>query len=102
VKYDYGIEGFALQEFYAMEAAFRFTMLAYNIVIMFRKKALVSKHKHRLSTVRFQCIALASYIVKKGRNKALKLSAQGKRRHFLEKIFEKVEMIPPEFQVSNA
>ena len=102
LKYDYSIEGFALQDFYAMEAAFRFTMVAYNIMVMFRKKALVSKYKHRLSTMRFQCIALGSYVVKKGRNKTLKLSAKGERRHFLERIFDKVELIPPDFQVSNA
>ena len=42
LKYDYGIDGFALQQFGAMEAAFRFTMLAYNIMSLFRQKVLLS------------------------------------------------------------
>ena len=102
LKYDYSVEGFALQDFAAMEAAFRFIMVAYNIMIMFKQYAIKSKHAHKLSTVKFQCIAIGSYVVKRGRNKMLKLSGSGKRRHFLEKIFERVEKIPPDFSISNA
>ena len=102
LKYDYSIDGFALQGFYPMEAAFRFIMLAYNIMVIFKQSVLTSKHSHRLSTIKFQCIALGSYVVKNGRNKMLKLSAEGKRRHFLEKIFNKVELLPPNFHISNA
>lgn len=102
LKYDYSIDGFALQEFYPMEAAFRLIMLTYNIMMIFKKKIMTSKHRQRLSTIKFQCIALGSYVVKNGRNKMLKLSAEGKRRHFLEKIFDKVEALPPDFQISNA
>ena len=102
LKYDYSIDGFALRKFYPMEAAFRLIMVAYNIMIIFKQSALVSKHSHRLATIKFQCIALGSYVVKRGRNKMLKLSAEGKRRHFLEKIFDKVELLPANFQISNA
>lgn len=34
LKYDYGIDGFALRAFGAMEAAFRFTMVAFNIMAL--------------------------------------------------------------------
>lgn len=102
LKYDYAIDGFALQGFYPMEAAFRLIMLAYNIMVIFKQSVMTSKHSHRLSTIKFQCIALGSFIVKNGRNKILKLSAEGKRRHFLEKIFEKVDLLPPNFIISNA
>ncbi len=102
LKYDYSIDGFALQGFYPMEAAFRFIMVAFNIMVIFKQSLVTSKHSHRLSTIKFQCIALGSYIVRNGRNKILKLSAEGKRRHFLEKIFEKVELLPPNFKISNA
>jgi len=102
LKYDYGIDGFALQGFYPMEAAFRMTMIAYNIMVLLRENLRLSKNKTRLSTMRFQCIALGSFVVTNGRNRILKLAARGKRRHFLEKIFEKVDLIPPNFQISNA
>lgn len=102
LKYDYSIDGFALQGFYPMEAAFRFIMLAYNIMVIFKQAVLTSKHSQRLSTMKFQCIAIGSYVVKNGRNKVLKLSAEGKRRHFLAKIFDNVELLPPNFTISNA
>ena len=102
LKYDYGIEGFALHGFGAMEAAFRIIMLAYNIMALFRQKVMVSKAARRLSTIRFQCIAIGSYVVKRGRNKKLKLSAEGKRRHFLEYFFSNLEVLHPPFKFSNA
>ena len=37
-----------------------------------------------------------------GRKKILKLSAEGKRRHFLELLFEKLEVIEPPYRFSNA
>ena len=100
LKYDYSIDGFALRGFYPMEAAFRLTMLAYNVMVIFKQSLINSKHSHRLTTIKFQCIAIGSYIVKNGRNKMLKLSAEGKRRHFLENIFEKVEALPLNFSIS--
>lgn len=102
LKYDYSIDGFALQGFYPMEAAFRLIMLAYNIMVIFKQSVLTSPRRHRLSTIKFQCIALGSYVVKNGRSKVLKLSAEGKRRHFLENIFDRVELLPPNFTISNA
>ncbi len=102
LKYDYGIDGFALHGFGAMEAAFRLIMLTHNVMALFRQKVMVSKSAKRLSTIRFQCIAIGSYLVKRGRNKRLKLSAEGKRRHFLEYFFSNLEVLHPPFQFSNA
>jgi len=102
LKYDYGIDGFALHRFGAMEAAFRIIMLAYNIMALFRQKVMVSKTAKRLPTIRFQCIAIGSYVIKRGRNKKLKLSAEGKRRHFLEYFFSNLETLHPPFRFSNA
>lgn len=102
LKYDYGIDGFAMKSIGATEAAFRTVMMAYNIMQLFKQKVLASTAGQRLSTVRFQCIAIGSYLVKKGRNKVLKLSAEGKKRHFLEHIFENTELLKPPFHFSNA
>jgi hypothetical protein len=102
LKYDYGIDGFTMKDIGATEAAFRTIMMAYNVMSLFKQKVLTSPVSHHLSTVRFQCIAIGSYLVKNGRKKVMMLSAEGKRRHFLEHIFEKVELLEPPFKFSNA
>jgi hypothetical protein len=102
LKYDFAIDGFALQSFGAMEAAFRFIMIAYNLTALFKQKVMTGPVRHRLSTIRFQCIAIGSYLVTNGRKKKMKLSAEGKRRHFLEHFFDNLEFVKPPFQFSNA
>jgi hypothetical protein len=102
LKYDYGIEGFCMNDFFATEAAFRWTMVAYNLMSLFRLQVLNHKHHPVLSTMRFQCIAIGSYLTKKGRKTTLRLSAKQKRRQFLEKLFTKVSNLSPPFQISNA
>lgn len=102
LKYDYGIDGFAMKGIGATEAAFRFIMMAYNVMSLFKQKVMTSPIKHQLSTIRFQCIAIGSYLVKDGRKKRMKLSAEGKRRHFLEHIFERTELLRPPFPFSIA
>ncbi|MDX9752296.1 MAG: IS1380 family transposase [Flavobacteriales bacterium] len=94
LKYDYGIDGFALKDIAATEAVFRFILLAYNIMALFKQKVMTnSRVQHQLSTIRFQCIAIGSYLVKNGRKRTLKLSAEGRRRHFLEHFFDQVEFL---------
>ncbi len=96
LKYDYAIDGFALQQFAAMEAAFRLIMVAYNLMQIFKQSVMTSKHLPQLRTVRFQCIAIGSYIVTSGRNTTLKLAAEGKRRHFLDHLFKRSgDALPP-------
>lgn len=102
LKYDFGLDGFAMSKIGATEAAFRFVLLAFNIMALFKQKVMQSPVRHQLSTIRFQCIAIGSYLVKNGRKKVMKLSAEGKRRHFLEHFFEKTELLSPPFQFSNA
>jgi hypothetical protein len=102
LKYDYSIDGFSLQKFGAMEAAFRIIMIAYNIMALFRQKVMTSSQAKRLQTIKFQCIAIGSYLVKSGRNTKLKLAAEGKRRHFLEHFFSNLEVLDSPFQFSNA
>lgn len=102
LKYDYGIEGFSMEDFYATEAAFRWSMVAYNLMSLFRLQVLNHKHHPVLSTMRFQCIAIGSYLSKSGRKTTLNLSAKRKRREFLEGLFTKVAGLSPPFQISNA
>lgn len=102
LKNDFGIEGFALADFAAMEAAFRYVMVAYNVMAVFKQAVMQAKKGKMLSTIRFQCIAIGSYLVKRDGKKTMKLSASGKRRHFLELFFQNLEVLEPPFKFSNA
>ena len=95
LKYDYGMDGFAMKEMNAMDTAFRFVMLAYNLMTLFKQSIVKPSVNHRLSTIKFNCIAVGSYISKSSRKKILKLSAEGKRRSFLERLFENAQEISP-------
>ena len=102
LKYDYAIDAFAMHSFSATDTAFRFVLLAYNLMTIFKQAMLQPRINHRLSTIKLQCIAIGSYLVTSGRKRVLKLSAEGKRRHFLEHIFSNVERIKPPYKFSNA
>jgi len=102
LKYDYGMDGFAFKTMGATDAAFRFILLAYNIMALFKQKVMTGQGAHQLATIRFQCIAIGSYMVQSGRKRILKLSAEGKRRHFLEHFFDQVELLEPPFKFSIA
>lgn len=60
LKYDFGADNFCLSDFYATEASFRFIMMAYNIMALFKHEVLGSNM--RLSTLRSYCFALGSWI----------------------------------------
>jgi hypothetical protein len=102
LKYDFAMDGFALQSFSATEAAFRFIMIAFNIMQLFKQAIMLSKKNYRLATIKFQCIAIGSYLVRSGRKTKMKLAAEGRRRHFLEHIFQNLEYIKPPYSISNA
>ncbi|WP_434256339.1 transposase [Aliarcobacter cryaerophilus] len=42
LKYDFGADNFRLKDFYATEASFRFIMMAYNIMALFKHEVLNS------------------------------------------------------------
>ena len=102
LKYDYAMDGFAMKSFAATDAAFRFVLLAYNLMTIFKQAMMQPRVNHRLETVKFQCIAIGSYLVSSGRKKVLKLSAEGRRRHFLTHVFKNVEYLKPPYSFSNA
>lgn len=102
LKYDYGIEGFCSAKFEATEAAFRWVMVAYNLMSLFRQTILKFKHQPVLSTIKFQCIAIGSYLVKRSRKSELKLAVKEKRRSFFEQLFQNLSKMNAPFSISNA
>jgi hypothetical protein len=102
LKCDDGIDGFSLMEFGAMKAAFRYVMMAYNLMAIFKQLVMRTAKGRMLSTIRFQCIAIGSYLIKRGSQNVMKLSAEVQRRHFLAHFFENLETLHPPFKFSNA
>jgi hypothetical protein len=102
LKYDFAADGFVTDDLKSTEAAFRLVLVTYNLMQIFKQAILQPAVNHRLPTIKLQCIALGSYITKTAGRKRLKISAEGKRRHFLEHIFEKVEHFKPPYAFSNA
>jgi len=90
LKYDFGIKGFCLNPFYATEAAFRAVLLAYNLMSVFRQALLKAPKAVRLSTMRFQCFALGSWIGRDGRKKVLRISLPWQRRAWFDGLFDRI------------
>ena len=49
LKYDFGLEGFMMKEFFATEAAMRFITVAYNLMSLYKHVATQTRAQQRLS-----------------------------------------------------
>jgi len=88
LKYDFGLDSFCMDKFWATEAAFRTIMIAYNLMSLFRQIVLQSKSQATLSTLRFKCFALGSWITKHAGKTTLNISAVGERQKWPDGLFD--------------
>lgn len=95
LKESYGLDGFCCEDFGATEAAFRWVCVAYNLMSLYKIALINSKHDPTLATLKFQCIAIASYLVRHSRKTTLVMSANDRRRAFFDGLFQKLEDITP-------
>ncbi|MBE3571070.1 MAG: transposase [Bacillales bacterium] len=102
LKYDFGLESFFMHKFWVTEAVFRMIMVAYNIMSLFRQVVLKSKSRATLSTLRFKCLAFESWISKHAGKTILNISAIGKKRRWLDGLFDIVKQNDRSFYFSNA
>ncbi len=102
LKYDFGLDSFCMNKFWATEAAFRTIMIAYNLMSLFRQGVLKSKSQATLSTLRFKCFALGSWISKHAGKTTLNISAIGEKRKWLDGLFDIVKQNDKSFYFSNA
>lgn len=103
LKQDYGIEGFCLQQMGASEHAFRWIMVAHNLMSLFKLQVLKKKRKiPQLATLNLQCIAIGSYLSRSARKTTLKLAVHHKRRAFIDRLFGNLADSSPPFSVSIA
>ena len=80
LKYDFGAGSFALQKFYATEAALNFVMMAYNLMSLFRQAILHEKSQPTMRTLRYRIFSIGSYLTREGNTRILNLSLAMKRR----------------------
>jgi hypothetical protein len=80
LKADFGLDSFALNYFWATEAALGFAMLAYNLMSLFRQAVLRSKVQPTLSTLHGQVLAVGASWHRDPNNNTLILSVPRRRR----------------------
>lgn len=102
LKQDFGLENFCLQDFWATEASFRFIMVAYNLLSLFRHFALNHHNRATLNTLKSYCFALGAWTANHANKKVLKISLPAKRRPWMEGIFSNISNSSPPFNYSNA
>jgi hypothetical protein len=89
LKYDFGADNFCLKEFYATEASFRFIMMAYNIMALFKHQVLNSTMQ--LKTLRAYCFAIGSWIINHSNEQVLNMALPQKRRAWMDGLFENIK-----------
>ncbi len=91
LKADFAADSFSMQEFYATESGLNFVMMAYNLMSLFRQVLLqqtTQSTQSTLRTLRYQVLAIGSYMVKNGNATILKLSLAMKRRHWFTGLWQ--------------
>lgn len=102
LKQDFGIESFCLKSFWATEASFRCSLIAYNLMSLFRHFALNHHNKATLNTLKSYCFALGAWTVNHSNKKTLKIALPIKRRGWMDGIFSKIQDASPPYIYSNA
>jgi len=102
LKGDFGLDNFCLKDFWATEASFRFIMVAYNLMSLFRHFALNHHNRATLKTLKVYCFALGAWIVNHANKRVLKIALHTKRRDWLNGIFANIKDLSPPFSYSNA
>ncbi|WP_057940415.1 IS1380 family transposase [Algoriphagus resistens] len=102
LKDDFGLESFCLQDFWGTEASFRFIMVAYNLMSLFRHFALNHHNRATLKTLKSYCFALGAWKVSHANKQVLKISLPVKKRPWMDGIFSQIQNLSPPFNYSNA
>lgn len=88
LKNDFGAESFNLKGFYPTEAALIFSMVAYNLMSLFRIFVLQDKAQKTLSTLRYRTFAIGAYFEKVGDVTKLKIALTKQRRKWFASLWD--------------
>jgi hypothetical protein len=96
LKADFGLDSFNLKDFWATEAALAATMLAYNLMSLFRQAVLRTKSQHTLATMHGKVFAIGAYWDRKsGPQNHLLLCVPRKKRAWFSGLWTNASQ-PPE------
>lgn len=87
LKADFGLDSFALNDFWATEAALGFAMLAYNLMSLFRQAVMRTKVQHTLATLHGQVLAIGASWHRDASCNTLILSVPRRRRAWFEGLW---------------
>lgn len=87
LKADFGFDSFNLNNFFGTEAALSITMLAYNLMALFRQYVLNSKIQHTLSTLWYKTFAIGAYFEKYNGKYSLRMALHRKRREWFQGLW---------------
>lgn len=92
LKADFGLDSFCLRDFWATEAALSVSMLAYNLMSVFRQAVMRQKVNHTLATLHHQVLAVGAYwgqpTEHEGKSKpTLRVALARKRRAWFEGLW---------------
>lgn len=80
LKYDFAMDSIVQQDFWATEAMINMTIMAYNLMSLFRLVVINSPKQQMLKTIRMKFLAIPTYIQKHSGKKTLKLALALKHR----------------------
>ena len=102
LRQDFGLNSFSLNEFYATEAALTVTMMAYNLMAIFRLFILKSEVQHTLSTLRFKTFAIGAYFQEIKGKTILRIALAKQRREWFEGLWNTSNQVSTPLKFSNA
>lgn len=90
LKADFGLDSFVLQDFWATEAALGVSMLAYNLMSVFRHAVMRQSVHHTLATLHHKVLAVGAFWENpkvKPEIPTLRLAVARQRRHWFEGLW---------------
>ncbi len=91
LKYDFSVDDFVTNNFWATEACGNFIVMAYNFMSLFRHALINSNKKHFLKTIRYELISTPAYLGKTRDKHILYLAKSLKTRQSFLSIWKKIK-----------
>lgn len=91
LKYDFSIDDFVTNNFWATEACGNFIVMAYNFMSLFRHALINSGKRHFLKTIRYELISTPAYLGRTKDKHILYLARSLKTRQAFLSIWEKIK-----------
>lgn len=99
LKYDFSLDKFVSNNFWATEACGNFIVMAYNFLSLFRHALINSPKKSFLKTIRYELISVPAYFSKTKEKHVLYLARSLKTRRMFKGIWEAIDYFVLPYQM---